>query len=208
MLNPIASLGVVIFGNVWAARVQADRAAAATSTRGWMGRDFMSESLYRMRPGPLRRDARLLRSPCFFPLTPTVSRCSLKYLAHVCSHQGHVTQAKRRPGTVIVAKEIRSGLRSGGHKGQRLVLNTKRRKKYEPCMFHASLGARTSFNGLHESRVRAIGFGFDFRVCERPQRSHGSEGESQREKRIGPGTLGHHQRLRLLYRDQHSAGHV
>src|ERR1019366_4830273 len=94
MLNPSASFGVVIFGNVWAARVQADRAAAATSTRGWMGRAFMSESLYRMRPGPLRGDARLLRSPCFFPLTPTVSRCSLKYLAHVCSHQGHVTQAK------------------------------------------------------------------------------------------------------------------
>src|ERR1035437_7205279 len=108
MLNPSASLGVVIFGNVWAARVQADRAAAAMNTKGCMGRDFMSESLYRMRPGPLRGAARLLRSPCFFPLTPTLSRCSLRYLAHVCSRRGN---GNPRKGEVA---PISSQRKSGG----------------------------------------------------------------------------------------------
>src|ERR1035437_744562 len=53
---------------------------------------------------------------------------------------------------------------------------------YEPCMFVTSLGAHTSFTALHEFRIRTIGFGFDFRFCERPQRSHCSESQSQREK--------------------------
>src|ERR1039457_5915577 len=119
MLNPRASLGVVTFGNVWAARVKADRAAAAANTRGCMGRDFMSESLYRMRPGPLRGRCPDVEIPLFFPLTPMVSRCSLKYLAHVCSHQGRSHETNQETSPHIVEAEIRGGLRSGGHKNQR-----------------------------------------------------------------------------------------
>src|ERR1035437_8385502 len=128
MLNPSATFGVVIFGSVWAARVQAERAAAAANTKGCIGRGFMSESLYRMRPGPLRRDARLHWIAPFFRLTPMLSRCSFKYLAHVCSHSG-ACRSRKQAKSHAWRRKTKTGAESvpAGKKGQRLVLNSKRR---------------------------------------------------------------------------------
>ena len=58
----------------------------------------------------------------------------------------------------------------------------------EPSMFLAGLGARIDFSALYESRICAIGFGFDFGFCERPfwRRRTKGPGRASRMKPPGP----------------------